>query len=572
MALDGRSTDTVDVAESHTSGDARPGRLRRHRGLIVALIAAALLGQMVFGMVAAARAQSTTVDESVYVGTAVVYLQERSLKYNPEHPPLGKLIAAAGLVFTDARLDTSMSSQWLMGSSVLHENGNDAQRLLLFARIPMIVLTCLFGLVVFAFARDLTGPVGGLVALALYAFSPDVMAHGSLAALDVPAAGFVLTATWFLWRARGRPGRYLPLAGLAIGAAVATKTNVLIVLPLVALFAGLAVWRAAGDRRAAAGEPGRPTGAAARRLVLTGVAAAAGVMVLAIATVWATYLVVDPRLRWTPPPNLLTVGGLKGFVVNLLPFPAPFRDGMLYQFALEDRTYSGFLFGEVFEGPRWYYLPAALLVKTPLGALLLWAAGAVALIATRRLRPAAVYVLLPPAVLLVPAMLGARTLGVRYAIFVPMFLAVAAAAVTVLRWRWTPVLTGVLVAFVAVSSVRAYPFYLPYANEAFGGPARTYRHLHDSNVDWGQDLKRTADYLDRHYPGRPVWLVYKGRGSPEYYGIEASDPLKAPPAKVRGVLVVSGTRVATASGPLAKLIESSELVHTVGYSIMIYER
>lgn len=38
-----------------------------------------------------------------------------------------------------------------------------------WARLPVIVLTLLFGLVVFAFARDLTGRLGGLAALALYA-------------------------------------------------------------------------------------------------------------------------------------------------------------------------------------------------------------------------------------------------------------------------------------------------------------------------------------------------------------------------------------------------------------------
>ncbi len=86
-----------------------------------------------------------------------------------------------------------------------------------FGRLPMIVLTLLFGLVVFAFARDLTGTAGGLLALALYTFMPDVIANGALATLDVPAAGFLLTAVWLLWRARTRPRLYLPLAGLATG-------------------------------------------------------------------------------------------------------------------------------------------------------------------------------------------------------------------------------------------------------------------------------------------------------------------------------------------------------------------
>ena len=126
------------------------------------------------------------------------------------------------------------------------------------------------------------------------------------------------------------------------------------------------------------------------------------------------------------------------------------------------------------------------------------------------------------------ASLGARNFGTRYVIVLPMFLAVAAAAVTVLRRRWVPVAIAALVAFVAVSSLRTFPYYLPYGNEAFGGPAATARHLHDSNVDWGQDLGRLADRLRERYPGEPVWLAYKGSGVPAAYGISARDPLSVP--------------------------------------------
>ena len=109
---------------------------------------------------------------------------------------------------------------------------------------------------------------------------------------------------------------------------------------------------------------------------------------------------------------------------------------MLIQLGYEDRTWGGFLFGRAYEGSLPWYLPAALLVKTPLGMLALWVAGSAVLLAVRRLRPAALYLLLPPAVLFAVATLGARNFGTRYVIVVPIFLAVAAAAVTVLRRRW----------------------------------------------------------------------------------------------------------------------------------------
>ncbi|MFC0438854.1 glycosyltransferase family 39 protein [Kutzneria buriramensis] len=524
--------------------------LRRHgRWPVVA----ALLAQLAVAMITVAVQQSPTTDEPVYVGTAVVYLEQHSLRYNPEHPPLGKLVIAAGVAFAHPRLDPAfVGDETQLGRKVLYESGNDPARLMLFARLPVIVLTLLFGLVVFAFASDLVGPVGGLLALGLYTFSPDVIAHGSLATLDVPVAGFLLTSVWLLWRARRRPTLCLPLAGIALGAAVATKMIALAAVPVLLPLAALSMWHA-------------------HRTVRLAAVATVAVAVIAIAVVWASYLAVDPLLRWETPPNLPAAHGL-GTLVDWLPLPKPYRDGMRLQFGLEDQVWGGFLFGRHYVGALWYYLPAALLVKAPLGMLALWLAGAVVLVAVPRLRPTAPYLLAPTAALMAATMTSNRDLGVRYVIFVPMFLAVAAAGVVVLRRRWVHIAAAVLVVFAAVSSLRTFPYYLPYSNEAFGGPSRTHLSLHDSNVDWGQDLGRLADRLRQRYPGDRVWLVYKGGGLPSYYGIRAADPLAAPPNQVHGLLVVSDSAVAEEDDRLVALIATSTPIDEVGDSITIYRR
>ncbi|MGW5721598.1 ArnT family glycosyltransferase [Amycolatopsis sp. NPDC003865] len=413
----------AEAAPQELPPPGRRPRSRAGRRRWVALIAFALLAEMAVAMITTAVEQTPTIDEPVYVGTAVVYLQQHSLRYNPEHPPLGKLLIATGLAFADVHLDPAFAGdQTQLGRHVLYESGNDPGRLMMAARLPVIVLTLLFGLVVFAFARDLTGSAGGLVALALYAFSPDVIAHGSLATLDVPVTGFLLTSVWLLWRARQRPARYLPFAGLALGAALATKMSALAAVPVLLLLVVLSV------RHARRLDPHRTAW-------LPGLVAATAFALIAVTVVWATYLAVDPRLRWDPPADLPGVEGLRG-LVDWLPFPRPYRDGMHVQFGFEDQVWSGFLFGRHYFGSLWYYLPAALLVKTPLGVLALGFAGAVVLLVLPRLRAAAVYVLAPPAVLLAAAMTGERDLGVRYAIFVPVFLAVAAAGVVAVHRRW----------------------------------------------------------------------------------------------------------------------------------------
>ncbi|EPD68125.1 hypothetical protein HMPREF1211_00671 [Streptomyces sp. HGB0020] len=518
-----------------------------------------LLAQMAAAMVTTAVQQTPTIDEPIYVATAADYLHEHRVRFNPEHPPLGKLVIAAGVAIAHPHVDTKyQGDQSEFGRHVLYESGNDPWRLMFWARLPMIVLTLLFGLVVFAFARELAGRVAGVTALALYALSPDVIAHGSLATLDVPAAGFVLTSAWLLWRARRRPRLYVPLAGVALGAALATKMNVLPAVPVLMALAAWSVWRVGARDR--------------RRILVRASWAALVTAVVAVAVVWASYLVVDPALRPQTGQPVPAVHGLKGLLVQLMPFPQSYRDGMRIQFGLENYPWQGFLFGHLYTGSRWYYLPAALLVKTPLGMLALWAAGAVVMVAVRRLRPAAPYVLLPAAVLLAVAMTGARDFGTRYAVFVPMFLAVAAGCVLAVRWRWTRPVAGALLLFVAVSSLRTFPYYLPYSNEAFGGPAATHLRLHDSNVDWGQDLGRLADRLHERYRGERIWLVYKGSGVPSYYGIDAADPRKVPARQVHGLLVVSDSAAAKARGRLAALLDSSRAIDDVGHSITLYRR
>ncbi|MDT4993829.1 MAG: hypothetical protein QOH97_3721 [Actinoplanes sp.] len=566
------------------------GRVRLRRGPLYAAVVVLLLAEMAFAMVTAALQQTPTTDEPVYVGTAVVYLQQHSLRYNAEHPPLGKLIMEAGLAFAHPRLDPGfVGDHWALGKHLLYESGNDPWRLMFLARLPIIVLTLLFGLVVLAFARDLTGPAGGLIALTLYAFSPDLITHGSLATLDVPAAGFLVTALWLTWRARDRPRRYLPLAGLALGAALATRMSVLPAVPVVLVLAAVAVLSrpaalpgstastgstvlsASAALAASAALPVSATPQGSRRRAwLRGLVVAGGVGVIATAVVWASYLAVDPRLTWVTPADLPAVHGLRALAADLVPFPAPYRDGMRIQFGIEDATFDGFLFGRLYQGSLWYYLPAALLVKTPLGALALWLAGGATML--RRLRTATAYVLLPALVLLLAALPGARDFGVRYVIVLPMLLAVAASAAALWRPRWARVATLALLAFVAVSSIRTYPYYLPYSNEAFGGPAKTYLRLHDSNSDWGQDLGRLADRLRERYPADRIWLVYKGNGVPAYYGIVAADPTTVPPDQVHGIVAISDDAIDKAGPGLKALIASSTPVDTVGHSITIFRR
>ena len=123
---------------------------------------------------------SATSDEIVHLPAGYTYWTTRDFRLNPEHPPLAKLVAAVPLLFLKPHADMN-SHDWIAGDEYLFGYhfiySNDADRLLFWGRLPMTLLAALGAVVVFLWARDMFGPAAGLFALALCAFSPNLLAH-----------------------------------------------------------------------------------------------------------------------------------------------------------------------------------------------------------------------------------------------------------------------------------------------------------------------------------------------------------------------------------------------------------
>jgi tetratricopeptide (TPR) repeat protein len=162
---------------------------------------------------------------------------------------------------------------------------------------------------------------------------------------------------------------------------------------------------------------------------------------------------------------------------------------------------------------------------------------------------------IPPAIYFMVAMSSGMNIGVRHILPVyPFVIALAgwAAWTLVQRGRaWTYVIASLLL-FTVISSVQAFPVYLAYSNELWGGPASTYRYLSDSNADWGQQLKATKKYLDARHLDH-CWFAYFADvvTDPTYYGIPCKplttiasvwlQPSIDVPAKVEGPVLISSS-------------------------------
>ena len=83
----------------------------------------------------------------------------------------------------------------------------------------------------------------------------------------------------------------------------------------------------------------------------------------------------------------------------------------------------------------------------------------------------------------------------------------------------------VCMAWMILSSLSVYPHSLSYFNELAGGPINGWRHLDYSNIDWGQDMIYVKEWVEQHPEAKPLYILSTGYVTPEQMGIE-TQPLQ----------------------------------------------
>ncbi|HXH28898.1 MAG TPA: glycosyltransferase family 39 protein, partial [Candidatus Polarisedimenticolia bacterium] len=323
-----------------------------------------LLSALVLQGLAFIGESSQTSDEAAHLAAGYSYLTTGDFRLNPEHPPLLKELAALPLL--PLRPDFpwgplwDQAEEWNLGRLFVHENRFRNDTMLLLGRLPMLGLSLLLGWALYRWGRRLFGERGALLALALYVFDPNVVAHSCLVTTDLGVTLFMFLTVYALWAwsEAPTPGR-LTLVGLAAGGAFASKFTALWLLPILACLAlALLLTRAPIPRRPwSSASPIAEGGRLAPRRVLGLTTALALVGVLAFLVVAATYAFV----------------GLPAFWVGL-------QRGLQHSSV----GHTAYLMGHISETGWWYYFLFAYLIKTPIGTLILVGLSIVALAAGRR--------------------------------------------------------------------------------------------------------------------------------------------------------------------------------------------
>jgi tetratricopeptide (TPR) repeat protein len=549
----------------------------KRRKLQYAAAVTLLLLVFVVELIVPAWRQSAAFDEGCHTLAGYGYWTRADFGVNPEHPPAVKLLATLPLLGQSLRFPSPgpipffKLSCFMEGRDFLFSNSASPDSILFRARMAAATLALLAAILTFAVAYEMFGQMAGLIALLLFVFDPNLIAHGALVTTDMGMTLFLTASVYAFYRYVKNPSiRRLAVTGVAVGLALASKHSAILVLPVLVLLAITEVVRHEPLPRLSQG--GRLKHGL--RLAVSLLA----VSVISIAILWSFY-----GFRFAARPHGQIISPPFSDYVRRVPHPAAgevisslaryhlFPESYLYGVAdlfIATNHFTSYLFGKLYRHGQRFYFPAVFVIKSTLGFLLLLMLLPLALIFGKSVKwRELLFLLLPPAAYFAAAINSGFNIGVRHILPIYPFLIVLAAFVVWqlgrLRKAWMYTVSGLLICHV-LSSAHAFPNYLPYSNEIWGGPSQTYKVLTDSSVDWGQQLKETKTYLDKRNI-RDCWFDYSGSlvASPDYYHIPCKVLLlgsrfsrnrgspfavSVVPAHISGTVLVSATVLADA-GP-----------------------
>jgi 4-amino-4-deoxy-L-arabinose transferase-like glycosyltransferase len=375
---------------------------------------------------------------------------------------------------------------------MLYGSGNDADRVLFLARLPVLILfVTLAFLAAWAAWRMSGSAFAAVTAYALTAFCPNLIAHGRLATNDLELTFFLMAAALLLLEWSRTPSlRSTAIASVAVAAALLMKISALILVPwlLIILWPRRREWRLYAAR----------------------------------ACVLFLFVAVEMELFYAA-------------LMRSFSLVAPFREftatfAIVGSFVRQGFQKPQYLLGTFSTTGWWYYYPVAFLLKTTIPALVLILLAVAAAVFLRR-PPGAMVLFI--ALFAAASIASSLALGLRYVLPIYPFVYVSAActiAKTAEKRREKNVwISAVLLLLVwhAGESVATYPNYIGYFSELIGSRDNADLYLIDSNLDWGQDLKRLAHWVDDQHISS-VNIDYFGGGDIHYYLGDRAVPLDGP--------------------------------------------
>ena len=190
----------------------------------------------------AVRAKGATFDEAEQLVTGYNIWLRDDYRMESANGDFVKRWATLPLLISRPNMVSASDPAWRSGdaywtgSKFFFESGNDPDRLLRQGRAMILLIGVATALLVFWCARELFGDAGGVLALGVFVFSPNMLAFGAIVSTEMTLCLALLGSTWCVWRLLHRVtwGRIARSLGIFV-LLVLSKPTAVLILPTVAL-------------------------------------------------------------------------------------------------------------------------------------------------------------------------------------------------------------------------------------------------------------------------------------------------------------------------------------------------
>jgi len=387
-------------------------------------------------------------------------------------------------------------------------------------RLVTIVFSVGIAYLVYQWSRSLYGVRAGYLALILYVFDPNIIAHSRLNTTDIYGTGMIAITFYTFWKFSQQPNwRTAALSAVALGVSQLAKYTCAYLYPIlivIVLIRGSRHWGKIireGDFQTAGRKIRAGLGYGAVFLVISILIINVGFLLTKTFTPLEEY-VFRSELFQTIQAKASKLGSIP------VPTPYPFLDGLDW---VQSRERSGFgygrlyMLGELRRGENFIgYFVFASLLKMPIAtqAIVLLTFG-VYLVNHKKhdFFGNEIFLFVPLLIFFLYFNTIFRAqIGIRFYLVIYPLLYVFCGSL-VRDWRnfrpGAKFTMGALVVYLICSVLGAYPHYIPYFNELVWDQKDAYKYLVDSNLDWEQAEWYRDKYLEEHpdtvvEPSRPI--------------------------------------------------------------------
>ena len=420
------------------------------------------------------------------------------------NPPLVRAVASLPVLFLSPSHDKDKFNRPPMGRDEFHiaeiflkANGDRARTLFFIGRLACLVFSVVGVFFCYRFAKDLFGSVSGIFVLLIVCFSPFILGHGTTIMNDVPTAFMAVIAVYSFRKWLKQPQTFESIiAGTALGLAVLSKFTLLVFYPL--FFVLWLLYRLPDYQSLKFKGAIQQFGGLCLLYAVSVFVINCGYLGDGTFSSLDSFRFQSLALTGKPDRDVFDrANRFEGTWLGKLPVPLPkdMVQGIDLQKLDFERGFPSYLCGEWSDQGWWYYYLYALLVKTPLGTLVLFLLAIYCTFFIRECNGTwqdEMVILIPGIVLLVfVSSQSGFSVHSRYVIPVLPFFFIWISKVGKAISRKRPVFSTIAITLLlwsVGSSLWIYPHSISYFNEAAGGPLHGARHLLDSNIDWGQDL------------------------------------------------------------------------------------